>query len=174
MRAKTLKALALAGAALAAALIVASPYLTLKQLRDAARARDAAAFSAYVDFDTLRRELKQGVQRQLAERERGADGQPTPAGAFGAALAGALLGPMVDALITPESLARLMQGLPPARAATGLGAEPPERISLHTQMGYESPNRFVFAIGREGETPVELVLHRDGLIAWKLAELRLP
>lgn len=160
---------------LALAGVVLSPYLTLHQLRAAAEARDAQAFSRHVDFDLLRDHLKQGVQRKLAGQERGADGQPTPASAFGAALAGALLGPMVDTLITPESLARLMQGQSPLRAAAGpLGGEAPGRSALETQMGYESPNRFVFAIARRGELAVELVLHRERLLFWKLAELRLP
>lgn len=160
---------------LAVAAVFLSPYRTLQQLRAAAEARDAQAFSRHVDFDALRGQLKQGVQRKLAGQERGADGQPTPASAFGAALAGALLGPMVDALITPESLARLMQGQSALRAAAGtLGGETPERSALETRMGYESPNRFVFAIARHGELPVELVLHREQLLFWKLAELRLP
>lgn len=155
--------------------VVLSPYLTLHQMRTAAEARDAPAFSQHVDFVALREHLKQGVQRKLAGQERGADGQPTPASAFGAALAGALLGPMVDTLITPESLARLMQGQSPLRAAAGpLGGEAPERAELETQQGYESPNRFVFAVARRGELPVELVLHREQLLFWKLAELRLP
>ncbi|WP_397535829.1 DUF2939 domain-containing protein [Roseateles sp.] len=159
---------------LALAAVFLSPYLTLQQLRAAAEARDAQAFSRHVDFDALRGQLKQGVQRKLAGQERGTDGQPTPASAFGAALAGALLGPMVDALITPESLARLMQGQSPLRAAGPLGGEAPGSSVLQTQMGYESPNRFVFAIARHGELPVELVLHREQLLFWKLAELRLP
>lgn len=173
MKAKTLL---LAVALLGAAALFFSPHLTLMQMRDAAQARDAQAFARHVDFEALRAHLKQGVQRKLAEQERGADGQPTPASAFGAALAGALLGPMVDTLVTPESLARLMQGLSPARAAAGpLGGDAPARSELQTRMGYESPNRFVFAIARKGdEAPVELVLHRERLLFWKLAELRLP
>jgi hypothetical protein len=43
-------------------------------------------------------------------------------------------------------------------------------------MGYESPGRFVFSLRREGdgEEPIALVLHRQGLIGWRLAEMRLP
>lgn len=155
--------------------LMLTPYLTLWQMRAAAQAGDAQAFSRHVDFEALRDHLRQGVQRKLAGQERGADGQPTPASAFGAALAGALLGPMVDTLITPESLARLMQGQSPLRAAAGpLGGEAPQRDELQTQLGYESPNRFVFAVARRGEPPVELVLYREQLLFWKLAELRLP
>ena len=47
---------------------------------------------------------------------------------------------------------------------------------VETAMGYEHPQRFVFSIRQAGEDeePVELVLHRQGLFGWQIAELRLP
>lgn len=171
-------------ALLAAAALYATPYLTVHQMREAARERDAQRLAGYVDFPALRQSLKLGVQDRLAGRERNERGDPTPAAAMGAAVAAALLGPMVDVLITPEALGRLLQGesplgLPgrrePASSAPGAGRDE-KRPRLHTEMGYESPGRFVFSLRREGddEEPVDLVLHRQGLLQWKLAELRLP
>jgi Protein of unknown function (DUF2939) len=173
----TLRKGLLALAVLVALLFYATPYLAVHQMRSAAAAHDAARLSGYVDFPALRASLKAGVQARLLGHELNEAGQPTPASAMGAAVAGALLGPLVDALITPESLGRVMQGQPPVSAATGLGSEPaaPER-RLQTAMGYESPGRFVFSVKPQGddEEPVELVLRREGLLHWKLAELRLP
>lgn len=171
-----LRTMALLGAALALAGLYASPYLAVREMRDAAQQQDAARLAGQVDFPALRASLKQGVQARLAGQERRADGQPTMASAMGAAVAGALLGPMVDSLITPESLSRILQGQRPAAAVAGGlgGGVPPEEV--RTRMAYESPGRFVLSIRRAGadEEPVELVLHRDGLLSWKLAELRLP
>lgn len=169
---------ALAGlAALAALALYASPYLTLHRMRAAAAAHDAEALAGYVDFKALRESLKTGVQTRLAGHQLNEQGEPTAASAMGAAVAGALLGPLVDTLITPESLARVLQGQRPAAALVadfGRPAAQPE--PLETQMGYESPNRFVFSVKKQGEDeePVDLVLRRDGLLGWKLTELRLP
>jgi hypothetical protein len=178
--------LVIALAALAGAGLYATPYLTVQQMRAAAEQRDAARLAGHVDFPALRASLKSGVQARLAGSQRNERGEPTPASTMGAAVAGALLGPLVDALITPEALGRILQGQRPASAAVGIGGrnvgdqagdpagEPAE--ALQTEMGYESPSRFVFSVRRagDGEEPVDLVLHREGLLQWKLAELRLP
>ena len=162
--------LALGAGALVFAGLYLSPYVALHQLRAAADARDAQALSAMVDFPAVRDSLKTGLRDQWVGSE------PSPAKVIGAEMAGALLGPMVDALITPASLGRVLQGQPPANAALpDLGAAPRGRAPLDTTMGYESFGRFVFSIRPAGsdEAPVELVLRRDGLWAWKLAGLRI-
>lgn len=164
-------------AALAAAALYASPYLALHQMRVAAGDQDAAALAERVDFPALRASLKRGVQARLAGQDVNDKGEPTPASVMGAAVAGALLGPMVDALITPESLGRLLQGQRPTAAVMGgAGDSGGTSYALETRMGYESLNRFVFSVRKQGEDeePVDLVLWRDGLLRWKLAELRLP
>lgn len=158
----------------------ASPYLTLQQMRTAAAERDAGKLARHVDFEALKASLKAGVQARLIGDERNAQGQPPPANVMGAAVAGALLGPMVDTLITPDSLARMLQGQSPATAAlpqVGAPTAPTTAAEpLDTRMGYESPNRFVYSVTKQGsgEEAIHLVLRRDGLLAWKLAELRLP
>lgn len=177
-----LRAPLIATAVLALAGLYATPYATLHQIRKAAAADDAAALASRVDFPALRENLKAGLQQRMLDRDRNERGEPSQASTFGAALAGALLGPMVDALITPEALARVIEGQRPVKAAIGFGKRRPEtgaerpRAKLETAMGYESLNRFVFSVRHPGddEDPIELVLHRDGLIGWKLAELRLP
>lgn len=164
--------LSLAAALLAGLCFYATPYLALHQIRSAAAAQDAAKLAGYVDFPALRQSLKTGVRARLIGDERNERGEPTPANVLGAAVAGALLGPMVDSLITPESLARLLQGQQPVAAVTGMAGEPPG--TLQTRMAYEGADRFVFSVSKPDEEPVDLVLRRDGLLHWKLAELRLP
>lgn len=168
--------LSVAAVLLAGLCFYATPYLALHQIRSAAAAQDAAKLAGYVDFPALRQSLKTGVQARLIGTERDEQGQPSRAHVMGAAVAGALLGPMVDSLITPESLARLLQGQQPMAAATGIGGEPAQPGKLQTHMAYEGPDRFVFSVRKSGEDeePVDLVLRRDGLLHWKLAELRLP
>jgi len=153
---------------LAVASLYVSPFLALHQMREAARAQDAQALAAFVDFPAVRESLKRGLRAKLV------GGDLSPANVMGAEVASALLGPMVDALITPESLGRVLQGQAPTQAALPVETAPaPARVE--TQMGYESPNQFVFAIKPSGsdDDPVELVLRRDGLWRWKLTALRL-
>lgn len=180
-------------ATLAAGGFYLTPYLAIQQLRSAAAAQDAEKLAAHVDFPSLRASLKTSVQAHLAGLDVNERGEPTPAAAMGAAIAGALLGPMVDTLVTPASLGRLLQGQAPMQAVLGSGrrarnerSEPSGSASaaetatappaLETHMAYESLNRFVFSVKKqgEGEDPVHLVLHRKGLLTWQLAELRLP
>ena len=175
-----LKSLVLIFVALLIAAFAGSPFLAVHEMRAAARAHDAAKLGGYVDFVALRESMKRGVQTRLLGRERNENGDPSPANAMGAAVAGALLGPMVDALITPESLTRLLQGQHPARAVVGgvigTDASPASGESLDTHFGYEGLNSFVFSVKKQDteDEPVDLVFHRNGLFGWKLAELRLP
>ena len=161
------KRLAAGAAAFAITALYLTPYFALHRLRAAAEAHDDLALAALVDFPALRDSLKTRLRVQLV------GDTPSPATVMGADVAGALLAPMVDTLITPESLGRVLQGQPPRpmmSAAVGSAAE-----VLDTRMGYESLSRFVFSIKPVGQDddPVELVLHRQGLWGWKLAALRL-
>lgn len=157
-----------------------SPYLSLQRMQAAAAAHEGERLAAWIDFPALRANLKVGVHQRLALSRQNAQGQPTPASLMGAAVASALLGPMVDALITPDSLARLLRGQSPAQALLEPqgddkpDAELPKR--LETQMRYEGLNRFVFSVRQAGEDedPIDLVLSRQGLFSWRLTELRLP
>jgi len=158
--------------------LFASPYLTLQQMRQAAQAQDAQSLSEHVDWPSLRDSLKTGVQARLAQQDLNPQGQPSRAAVWGAAVAGALLGPMVDRLITPESLSRLLQGQGPGAAAlaSAQAASEPAAQALEWSSHFEGINRFVFSVRKPGadEEPIHLVLRREGLVSWKLAELRLP
>lgn len=104
----------------AAGLVVyayASPYLALRQMKQAIDARDAQAISAYVDFPALRISLKQQLTDELMRRID-ARTRDNPLAIIGAMIGSALVGPLVDAYATPEGVAMLMSGVPP-RARPG-------------------------------------------------------
>ncbi|MBV8603412.1 MAG: DUF2939 domain-containing protein [Pelomonas sp.] len=158
------------GFALAAALVafLATPWLAVRTLRAAAARQDEEALAAQVDFDSLRDSVKLDLLRRLA-----GDGhdRPTHARELGAAVAGALLGPMVDELVTPHNLALLLQGHRVVTSAGAASAPPPPEVIASGR--YESFDRFVYALKRGADdAPVEFVFERDGLTGWKLAELR--
>ncbi|CAG9238734.1 conserved hypothetical protein [Burkholderia gladioli] len=90
----------------------ASPYLALRELKQAVDTRDAEAISRHVDYPALRVSLKQQLTEELMRRidlQR----HNNPLAMLGAMIGSALIGPLVDAYATPEGVAALLSGLPP-------------------------------------------------------------
>jgi hypothetical protein len=151
-----------------------TPYLAVNSMKSAAEARDAAKLASHVDFPALKESLKATFNARLAaEVAKGKQGNAFPA--LGAAMAAAFINPMIDALVTPESLAMMMKGEKPQ---SGKDGAPPRESDpgTDTSMSYEGFNRFVVAVRKKGEAgePVAFVLKRDGLLSWKLSAIRLP
>ncbi|WP_186117707.1 DUF2939 domain-containing protein [Burkholderia gladioli] len=90
----------------------ASPYLALRELKQAVDTRNAEAISRHVDYPALRVSLKQQLTEELMRRidlQR----HNNPLAMLGAVIGSALIGPLVDAYATPEGVAALLSGLPP-------------------------------------------------------------
>ncbi|QBQ97421.1 DUF2939 domain-containing protein [Paraburkholderia pallida] len=90
----------------------ASPYIALNHLKAAADARDAAALDEYVDYPALRVSLKQQIGEMLQRRIEAAHAS-NPLQLFGAVIGSVLIGPLVDAYVTPDGVAALLSGMPP-------------------------------------------------------------
>jgi hypothetical protein len=56
------------------------------------------------------------------------------------------------------------------------GKSTSNKSDIDTSVHYESFDRFVVAVKKAGSSddPFLLVFHRDGLLGWKLSELRFP
>jgi phosphotransferase system glucose/maltose/N-acetylglucosamine-specific IIC component len=151
-----------------------TPHFAVRAMKSAAEANDAARLSGYVNFPALKESLKASFNAKIAaEVTRESDGNPFAA--FGAALAVAMVNPMIDALVTPESLAMMMKGdkLRPEEMAQ---RRPSAESEVDTSMAYEGFDRFVVTVRKKGsdEEPIGLVFNRDGMFSWKLSALRLP
>lgn len=150
-----------------------TPHLAVSGMKSAAEAKDAAKLSGYVNFPALKESLKASFNAQLAsEVEKEKD---NPFAALGGALAAAFINPMIDALVTPESLAMMMKGNKPQPAENTEKTNPSDS-DVDISMFYESFDRFVVTVKKKGtaEKPLGLVFNRDGLFSWKLSALRLP
>ena len=151
-----------------------TPHLAVSGMKSAAESRDAAKLSGYVNFPELKESLKATFNAKLAsEVTKEKDGNPFAA--LGAAMAAAFVNPMIDALVTPESLAMMMEGDKPQPGKGGSQSSQSDS-SADTSMSYESFDRFVVTVKKKGETgePVGLVFNRDGMFSWKLSAIRLP
>ena len=161
-------------AALAAALIAIasgalwyfeSPAWTLKGMRDAAQSRDADALNAYIDYPALRESLKAELMaRMMAEARKDKSGF----GALGMALGSAMMGPMIDGLVSPA-------GMRAALLASRHANAPPAASALHVP---EKPvivrrNFSEFLVTAKDQPNSGLVFKRHGL-SWKLSGVELP
>ena len=82
-----------------------SPLLALRQMQTAAKAMDGAAFNERVDYPRLRESVKASLLGQQAAQE-----QPDDAGArMGRAFGEMLMGRLIDGLVQPEIVMRMME-----------------------------------------------------------------
>jgi len=151
-----------------------TPHLTVSAMKSAAEARDAAKLSSYVNFPALKDSLKASFNaKMVSEIQKKKDGNPFSA--LGVAMAAALINPMIDALVTPESLAMLMEGEKPGHERNTTASAQSEP-NTETVMSYESFDRFIVTIKKKEKAgePIGFVFNRDSLFSWKLSAIRLP
>jgi flagellar basal body-associated protein FliL len=156
----------------------ATPYLAVKNMKDAADKRDAATLSTYVNYPALKENLKTTFATSMNAKAEDKSGNPLAG--FGAALATAFLSPMVDAIVTPENLAMMMSGQKP-KAAGGATEPVTQDATAKKQdepdisLGYESLNRFAVNVTPKDkpEQKTKLIFLREGL-SWKLNNVELP
>lgn len=151
--------------------LAASPWMTLQQMRSAAEMRDIDALAAHIDFSSVRDSLKDQIQVILAQAAAESAERGSSFGEIEQAFAGAVVGQLIDQLVTAEGLRVLMSESTNSRDAFSIGAS----VSAFKATGtrYASLNRFVVTIENPKGEEAELVLHRQGL-GWKLADIRLP
>jgi hypothetical protein len=154
--------------------LFAQPYYTAYQMREAADARDHALLSTYIDFPAVRASLKdQG--RALAQRQVEQEVGRGALAELGGALGSVLGERMVEATITPETLAALMQ------AESRKPSDPDDDAPIDSRedgasdpdvrLGYTAWDRFVVDV-IEDDQITRMVLGRQGL-AWKLVAVEL-
>jgi len=143
-----------------------TPHFALQEIEHAARGGDTAALAQRVDFPAVRASVKRQV---VARIDRVAATNPNPMAAFGSALASALSEPAVDALITPDNVARMLRG-------ETIGTVQGPTLHLDTsnvELEYIGFNRFQ-AVTAPAPAGFTLVLSRQGWLDWKLVEVILP
>ncbi|MFQ5719994.1 MAG: DUF2939 domain-containing protein [Acidobacteriota bacterium] len=164
---------------LGAVLAYASPYRTIKGIKEAVDADDPDRLSAYIDYPALRANLKDqfhtGVTRYLDRKES------SPFAALGAALAGGLGDRLVDTYVTPDGVAALLKGDSPVDDGPGkenAGHQPAAgsgggKILRDPRLRFRSLSRVEVVATDRDDQDVSFVLTRTGL-TWKLTNIILP
>lgn len=167
--------LAVAALGLLAGYVAAGPYLAIRGIHESLRTRELGRLERHVDFPALRRNLRAQVEDRLA-RETGG----SLLGDLARGAVGQVSGYAVDAMVSPQGIAVLLEGRALARRAS---ARPAETAGGGSPAGYqpleqaetrfESPSRFTATTRGAAGDPVVFVFQRQGL-RWRLTDIRLP
>lgn len=160
MTRRTMGITALVVGILTATWLALSPYWAMSNLRDSVKAHDVDAINQYVDYETLRTNLKRHLSDQIATETTNRGANP-----MGAAMAQAFIAPMIDQLIRPEVVNRLFDGEKAGRPApeiTLVGKD----ASIHRT----SPGRFVVRNGDPAKGGVVFELQGT---RWRMTDIEI-
>ena len=133
----------------------ASPWWTLRSMRDAARARDSERLVSYIDFPAVRQsvrdELAEGLEKRLP-------------GFLSKALVAKLGTPVVDAIVSPDVLSAALIARP--EGGEGSGQD-------NCGLTRESFSEFRLRCAKITGGQADLIFHRRGL-GWVLVGIDLP
>jgi hypothetical protein len=171
------------GALLALALSISahwyySPYIVMNSMVSAAKAKDADKFNEYVDYPSLRESFKGQFSAKLADVM---GSQPTNRfSALGAMLGMTMINQVVDALIRPELVMKMMEEGKAQQPNKSAGDKQTSNDSDTKAPKWEFERKgtdLVLATpiqeGSNDSQPV-FVFRRTGYANWKLTEVRLP
>jgi Protein of unknown function (DUF2939) len=160
---KKLIAALLLVAGLCAGWFYASPLWTLKAMSDAAKAKDAATLTGYIDFPALKADVKGDLTKRFgAEIAK----EQASMGGFGALLGGAIVDGLVDKIVSPAGLTALF-ALQAKRADGSTSPQSEKEAYTVDRIGLSEFH--VQIKGQEGQ----MIFHRAGF-GWKLAGIDLP
>ena len=171
------------GALLALALSISahwyySPYIVMNSMVSAAKAKDADKFNEYVDYPSLRESFKGQFSAKLADVM---GSQPTNRfSALGAMLGMTMINQVVDALIRPELVMKMMEEGKAQQPNKSAGDKQTSNDSDTKAPKWEFERKgtdLVLATPiQEGSNDIQpvFVFRRTGYANWKLTEVRLP
>jgi hypothetical protein len=166
-----------------------SPYWALKGLQNALEEGNAAQLAAHIDFKAVRNNLKPQIKARLdvelikdlpADNAPQAEGELPPAlqrelVQAGAAMAMPMINAMLDALLTPQGLAKFIENNQDVQTGAPLKTTPPKTTMELMQEAIIEREGFSGFTVRTGKTDkaLALIFLRDGL-GWKLTDIKLP
>ena len=135
----------------------AGPYMAVAGLTKALENEDAAAVSAYVDFEALRTSFTDDFAQRMGLEQKGTD--------LASILATRIAGAFIQKIVSPESMIAILKDKD-HRNRVGLADNYADIFANGSWQGTSA-----FTLADETGAPVTL-LERDGL-SWKLVAMRL-
>ena len=162
------------------ALYFGSPYWTLYQIRSAAASGQGERVANYVDFPAVRESIKTQFAAAAAKRFE-SKGKDHPLAAVGQGLALRMMDGLVDAMVTPASVAVMIQsGKAPRPSFDSKGSSAPgnpsDRQDPAVRRGFEGLDTFHAALvdPTTKEDLLTAVLTRQGFVTWRLTAVHIP
>jgi hypothetical protein len=155
---------------LAAGYYAGSPYLAVAMMRRAGQEGDYASMNEYIDYARLRENFKGQFNARLVKQVT--NGR-SDAGT-GLALAPLVIDQMIDAFVTPEGVASMLEGADAEEAKEGkkFDAKTDEPSTI-TQGYVGGLSRFAVRIESD-DVMTTVIFRRSGFATWKLTEVELP
>jgi hypothetical protein len=147
---------------------VESPLYTLSKMKAAAEANDADALSGYIDYPALRSSLKSQivarVQADVAKSDK------SGLGSLEVGLASAVIGPLTDAVVSPEGVRAMLLSKQRAERARAGAPKPP--VQLDSDPVIERHGLSEFDVRDRSKNRGALIFRRHGF-GWKLSGVEL-
>lgn len=170
--------IAAAAAVIAVAVTVyASPYYALHQIKTALAERNADALAAHVDLPALRASVKTQLEASMARSIEATAGSGNALAALGQSIASAMLGKMVDTMVSPAGVVALVNksAVGPQAGADANPDAPADGAQKKADYyaGYAGVNTFVVRAKDGNAQEGALVLLRHGVWGWKLSSIEI-
>lgn len=150
-----------------------TPYLVVYNMQNATNDKDYSRLESYINFPVLKSNLKQSFTKRMTG-EANKDNKDNPLAIFGSVVAGAVINPMVDNLVTPKSLAMLMNGRNSIKDNMNIEHhETVENKKIETKLSYRDFSHFVMTISNN-KNNISFILSRENLFFWKLTDIKMP
>jgi len=178
---RNMKAIGLASTAilvLGVAWLYFSPYLAVNAVKRAAIEGNAEDLREYIDLPAVRESLKDAIRSEMTKEmaKSKTENVDNPFAALGMVVAEAMIGPMIDTLVSPAGIAKLLEGRSAELAKNDSGTAKPAGGAPQpdVKMRYEGLGKFVVQVRGANEEDVGFVFRREGLYSWKLVAIRPP
>jgi hypothetical protein len=159
--------------------LYASPYLSVNAMKNAALENDAEGITGRVDFPALKESIKGQFTAKMSS-QAGKSSEENPLADAGAALGMMMIGPMIDAMVTPEAVTAMMRGRKldenTAAGQPGQTTEAQVEATMDTSMGYRDLNTFEVTLTdkKSPSEPMTMLFKRHGIANWKLTAVEMP
>lgn len=160
---------------------IATPYIALNKIKNAADQKNYNEISQYVEFSTLRENIKEQINSRMFKQIK--RNKNNFLAGLSLAVGGFAADNLVDNYINPTSIVLLMQGTMPKENNTKnivIKNNHKDKIKSKTfidiETGYISIDRFFIRINEklENKKKIEFILERKNLINWKITNIILP
>lgn len=163
--------LALGGGLLFALLLIwfyLSPYIALYNLKDAVEKKDYETVASYIDFGSVKESIKSQLNAEMSKK-MGEEDKDNPFTAF----AVAVVGTMVDTVVTPENLTLMLSGKPPIIQKSDIKQSETSDAAKNVDFTYGYKSFDVFVVdSKSNDRTFSFTFNRIGLFAWKLVAVK--